>query len=122
LKFSSNNLEPEGDRKVVFTKQPHPRAVQFHAGDTAVAVVNEAFAKRFFKGQNPIGQHFGPLKLKYPSTYEIVGVVRDMRYITYDYKEPVKPMYWLPEAHMVHWADLRHNATRRLLSEIHPTS
>ena len=25
-----------------------------------VAVVNEAFVKRFFKDQNPIGQHFGP--------------------------------------------------------------
>ena len=30
-----------------------------------VAVVNEAFAKKFFKDQNPIGQHFGPGKLKY---------------------------------------------------------
>jgi putative ABC transport system permease protein len=36
----------------------------FTEDDTAatpnVAVVNEAFVKRFFKGQNPIGQHFGP--------------------------------------------------------------
>ena len=62
-----------------------------------VAVINEAFAKRFFKGQNPIGQHFGPDKIKYSSTYEIVGVVRDMRYMTYDYKDPIRPMYWLPE-------------------------
>ena len=30
-----------------------------------VAVINEAFAKRFFKDQNPIGQHFGPDKIKY---------------------------------------------------------
>ena len=52
-----------------------------------VAVVNEAFAKRFFKDQNPIGQHFGPGKIKYSATYEIVGVVNDMRYMTYDYKE-----------------------------------
>src|ERR1700724_3819485 len=45
-----------------------------------VAVINEAFAKRFFKGQNPIGQHFGPDKIKYASNFEIVGVARDMRY------------------------------------------
>ncbi len=70
-----------------------------------VAVVNEAFAKRFFKGQNPIGQHFGPDKIKYSSTYEIVGVVRDMRYMTYDYKDPVRPMYWLPEAQTTQWDD-----------------
>jgi putative ABC transport system permease protein len=63
-----------------------------------VAVVNEAFAKKFFKDQDPIGQHFGPGKIKYSANFEIVGVVRDMRYMTYDYKEPIRPMYWLPEA------------------------
>ena len=63
-----------------------------------VAVVNEAFAKRFFKDQSPIGQHFGPGKLKYSANFEIVGVVKDMRYMTYAYKEPIRPMYWLPEA------------------------
>jgi predicted permease len=70
-----------------------------------VAVINEAFAKRFFKGQNPVGQHFGSGKIKYSSTYEIVGVVRDMRYMTYDYKDPVGPMYWLPETQTVQWVD-----------------
>ena len=66
-----------------------------------VAVVNEAFAKKFFKDQNPIGQHFGPGKIKYSATFEIVGVVKDMRYMTYDYKDPVRPMYWVPEAQTV---------------------
>ena len=70
-----------------------------------VAIVNEAFVKRFFKGQNPIGQHFGPDRLRYSSTYEIVGVVRDMRYMTYDYKKPVRPMFWVPEAQSVQWDD-----------------
>jgi putative ABC transport system permease protein len=70
-----------------------------------VAVINESFARRFFKGQNPIGQHFGPGKIKYSSTYEIVGVVKDMRYMTYDYKDPVGPMFWLPEAQAVQWDD-----------------
>jgi putative ABC transport system permease protein len=70
-----------------------------------VAVVNEAFAKRFFKGQNPIGQHFGPDRIRYASNYEIVGVVRDMRYMTWDYKKPVGPMFWLPEAQSVQYDD-----------------
>ena len=75
-----------------------------------VAVVNEAFAKRFFKNQNPIGQHFGPDKIKYSSMYEIVGVVRDIRYMTYDYKEPVGPMFWLPEAQTVQYDDPAYNS------------
>jgi len=70
-----------------------------------VAIINEAFAKRFFKDQNPIGQHFGPDKIKYSAMFEIVGVVRDMRYMTYDYKDPIRPMYWLPEAQIVQYDD-----------------
>ena len=70
-----------------------------------VAVVNEAFAKKFFKGQNPIGQHFGPDKIKYASNYEIVGVVKDMRYMTYEYKKPIGPMFWLPEAQSIQYDD-----------------
>jgi len=70
-----------------------------------IAVVNQAFAKRFFPGQNPIGQHFGPGKIKYSGTYEIVGVTNDIRYMTYEYKKPVRPMYWLPEAQTVQWDD-----------------
>jgi predicted permease len=70
-----------------------------------VAVINEAFAKRFFKDQNPIGQHFGPDKIKYASIYEIVGVAKDMRYMTYDYKDPIRPMFWIPEAQTVQYDD-----------------
>jgi predicted permease len=77
----------------------------FNEDDTAntlnVAVVNEAFVRRFFKDQNPIGQHFGMDRIKYASTYEIVGVVRDIRYMTWDYKEPVRPMFWVSETQTV---------------------
>ena len=70
-----------------------------------VAVINEAFAKKFFKDQNPIGQHFGPGKIKYSAMYEIVGVVKDIRYMTWGMKEPVRPMYLLPETQFAHWDD-----------------
>lgn len=70
-----------------------------------VAVINEAFAKKFFKNQNPIGQHFGPDVMKYSSTYEIVGVVKDIRYMTYAYKDPVGPMFWIPESQTVQFDD-----------------
>ncbi len=70
-----------------------------------VAVVNQAFARRFFKHQNPIGQHFGPDRIKYSGTYEIVGVVRDMRYMTWGYKDPIRPMFWMPETQTASYDD-----------------
>ncbi|HEX4770251.1 MAG TPA: ABC transporter permease [Bryobacteraceae bacterium] len=75
------------------------------AASRHIAVINEAFAKRFFKGQNPVGQHFGIDRIKYSSTYEIVGVVRDMRYQAWDYKDPIRPMFWVPEAQTVQYDD-----------------
>jgi predicted permease len=69
------------------------------------AVVNEAFMNRYFKGQNPIGQHFGPGRLRYASTFQIVGVVKDIRYMTYDYKKPVGPMYWVSETQTANYDD-----------------
>ncbi len=70
-----------------------------------VAVINEAFAKKFFKDKSPIGEHFGINKIQYATTYEIIGVVKDMRYQTYDYKDPIKPMFWVPEAQTVQYGD-----------------
>ncbi len=65
----------------------------FTEEDTAtsrpVAAVKEAFARRFFKHENPLGKHFGPDKIQYASKYEIVGVMKDMRSMTYDYKDPI---------------------------------
>jgi predicted permease len=70
-----------------------------------VAVINEAFARRFFKHRTPIGEHFGIDRIQYSGTYEIVGVVRDLRYMTWDYNEPVKPMFWVPETQTVKYDD-----------------
>ena len=70
-----------------------------------VAVVNEAFVKRFFKDKNPIGQHFGMNRIQYAGTWEIVGVARDMRYMTWDYKEPIGPMFWVSETQTAHFDD-----------------
>src|SRR5580658_6308173 len=75
------------------------------AASRKVAVINQAFARKFFKGQDPIGQHFGPGKIKYSGTFEIVGVTNDVRYMTWGYKDSVRPMYWLPEAQTVEYDD-----------------
>ena len=62
-----------------------------------VAVVNEAFVKQFFKNENPIGKRFGVDKRKYASMFEIVGVARNMRYLTYGMKDPPRPMFFMSE-------------------------
>jgi predicted permease len=62
-----------------------------------VAVVNEAFARRFFGNANPIGQYFGPASRRKAGVYEIVGVVSDVRYFA-DFGRPVGPMYFVPQA------------------------
>jgi predicted permease len=82
-----------------------PITDQDSAATRNVAVVNQAFVKRFFKDQNPIGQHFGPGRIKYSATYEIVGVTNDLRYMTYEYRKPVRPMYWLAQAQTVKYDD-----------------
>ena len=68
-----------------------------------VAVVNEAFVKRFFGNQNPIGQHFGIGPQKYAGMFEIVGVVSNIRYMSYDYDKPIEPMFYLPQAQPAHF-------------------
>ena len=74
-----------------------------------IAVVNEAFVRHFFKNQNPIGQHFGMNRIQYAGSFEIVGVVRDIRYMTWGYREPVRPMFWLPETQSLKYDDPQFN-------------
>jgi putative ABC transport system permease protein len=74
------------------------------ASTRPVVVVNEAFVKRFFKnGENPIGLHFGPDRMKYAGMYEIVGVAADMRFQVYDFDKAIEPMFILPEAQTTHF-------------------
>jgi putative ABC transport system permease protein len=47
------------------------------AGAPPVAVVNEAFARHFFRNTNPIGHHIGMWKTD--ESIEVVGVAKDLR-------------------------------------------
>lgn len=78
----------------------HGRGItsQDTAASRHVAVVNQAFARKFFKDENPIGRYFGRLENHTPRSYEIVGVARDARYLTSKLAKPVDPLYFLPEA------------------------
>jgi len=64
--------------------QPVIRGRGITDADTAtsqmVAVVNQAFVKKFFPKEDPIGHHFGVFDHKYAGAFEIVGIVADAKY------------------------------------------
>jgi hypothetical protein len=62
-----------------------------------VAVINEAFARKFFGNEDPLGKHFGR-GLMWSGQYEIIGVAKDARYIPQNLGKPIAPMFFLPEA------------------------
>ncbi len=71
-----------------------PISEQDAATTRNIAVVNQEFVKRFYKNQNPIGQHFGLDKQKYSGAYEIVGVTENTNY--WQPTSKMRPMFFLP--------------------------
>ena len=65
------------------------------ASSRKVAVINEAFARKFFQNEDPIGKHFGT-EADNSRKYEVVGIAKDARYLTLD--KPDGAFFFLPEA------------------------
>ena len=65
------------------------------ASSRTVAVINEAFARKFFHDEDPIGKHFGT-EADNSRRYEVVGIAKDARYLTID--KPDDAFFFLPEA------------------------
>jgi predicted permease len=71
-----------------------------------VAIVNEAFVKRFFKaGEDPMGQHFGLDLPENAGTFRIVGIVRDAKFAGFGLRRPARPMFYVPLAQNVAYKD-----------------
>ncbi len=66
-----------------------------------VAVVNQAFVKKFFPNKNPIGKHFGIAMAAYASAYRIVGVVRSAKFT--QPRAPALPMFFASLAQHVQY-------------------
>jgi predicted permease len=71
-----------------------------------VAIVNEAFVKRFFKsGEDPLDQHFGMDLPEYAGTFRIIGVVHDAKFAGWNLSSPANPMFYVPLAQSVNYPD-----------------
>ncbi len=71
-----------------------------------VAIVNQAFVKRFFDAnEDPIDRRFGIDLPENASTYRIVGVVDDPRFASFDMNKPQRPMFFVLQAQSVKYAN-----------------
>jgi predicted permease len=71
-----------------------------------VAVVNEAFVRRFFKnGDDPLDRHFGLNLPENVNTFRIVGIVRDAKFAGFALDQPARPMFFVPLAQTVDYAN-----------------
>jgi predicted permease len=62
-----------------------------------VAVVNQAFVKRFFKNnEDPIDHHFGLDVPELAGTFRIVGIVGDAKFAGFELEKPARPMFYVP--------------------------
>ncbi len=75
----------------------HDTATSVH-----VAVVNQMFVDTFFKGRQPLGEHFGP-DPKIPAEFEVVGVVENTKYA--NAASPARPMFFTPMAQATAYTD-----------------
>jgi predicted permease len=75
------------------------RGITEHDTATAphVAVINEAFARKFFKNEDPIGKRFGQDDIGSEREYEIVGIAKDARYLDFEDDISIGPFFFLPE-------------------------
>jgi len=77
-----------------------------------VAIVNEAFVKRFFKsGEDPLDQHFGLDLPELAGTFRIVGVIRDAKFAGWGWGGPARPMFYVPLAQNV---DYHHELMKKI--------
>ena len=64
------------------------------ANSSPVAIANETLARSFWPGKDPVGERLHPLGESRPVPIEVVGVVRDSKYVTVG--EQARPFLYRP--------------------------
>jgi predicted permease len=82
-----------------------PISEQDIATSRNVALISETFARKFFKGEDPIGKRFGTTA-KAAGKYEVVGVAKDARYLTRNLQQPLDAFVILAESPSVSMRDI----------------
>lgn len=70
---------------------------QDRADSQLIAVINQAFARKYFKQADPVGKYFGRTEMQSSRVYRIVGVTEDARYLESALDKPVGPFFFLSE-------------------------
>ncbi|HLW51211.1 MAG TPA: ABC transporter permease [Candidatus Angelobacter sp.] len=97
------------------------RGRHFSAADNEttapVAIVNEAFVKRFFKSnEDPLDQHFGIDLPENVNVFRIVGIVRDAKFAGWGLNRPARAMFYVPLAQKV---DYKNDLMKQLETRSH---
>jgi predicted permease len=98
-------------------------------GAPKVALINDAAARRFWPGEDPIGQHIGVGMGGFGDSVEVIGVVADVRYGQMD--EPAKPDVYISPLQSARSASMLYvrttgnpgalvPAVRRVVRELNP--
>ena len=97
-------------------------------GSRRVAIINQAFARRYFDATDPLGQTVGIGDAAHAGDYVIVGVVEDVKFAGARERE-VRPMLFLPPFQTVDYADAtqrnvqaRSTLPRTLIVQMAPNS
>jgi predicted permease len=104
--FSSWNRVSAGFFETVGTRVLRGRTIDARdvPGSKRSAVVNNAFARRYFGDADPIGRTFGLGNASRAADWEIVGVVDDVKFAGATQRE-VRPMIFMPSFQTVDYTD-----------------
>ncbi|HEX2442553.1 MAG TPA: ABC transporter permease [Vicinamibacterales bacterium] len=101
-RVSANYLQDLG---VKLARGRHFRAADNETSEL-VAIVNEAFVRRFFKPEeDPLDRRFGLNMPENVNTFRIVGIVRDAKFAGFALDRPARPMFYVPLAQTVPYAN-----------------